>query len=95
MSVTSTKSGTKEGGNIASGPSAILFRQESAYLMSNWEEAELQCQLDGVTVSPEFSNLWNLKNDSPYFLHAISLLRETTWALAAPILNQLESLTIP
>ncbi|OAQ32646.1 hypothetical protein K457DRAFT_16208 [Linnemannia elongata AG-77] len=74
--------------------SKSLSTEETAYIEEHQDEVELQCQLDGVTVAPNLFDIclhkWLL-----YHLHGVSLLRETIWALAVPILDQLESLTIP
>ncbi|KAG0319265.1 hypothetical protein BGZ97_002499, partial [Linnemannia gamsii] len=62
-----------------------LSTEESAYIEEHSDEV--------VTVAPDFAKLLHGKRHLFYF-HYLSLLRETTWALANPILDQLESLTV-
>ncbi|KAF8933755.1 hypothetical protein BGZ47_010717 [Haplosporangium gracile] len=92
--INQTKCGRREYGFWTSNS---LSSEESAYIEEHQDEVELQCQLDDVTVTPDFANVWPYENKKGlfYHLHGVSLLRETTWALAYPILDQLESLTIP
>ncbi|KAG0075097.1 hypothetical protein BGZ90_010202 [Linnemannia elongata] len=75
--------------------SKSLSIEETAYIEEHQDEVELQCQLDGVTVAPDLFDISLHKKWLLYYLHGVSLLRETIWALAVPILDQLESLTIP
>ncbi|KAG0064541.1 hypothetical protein BGZ89_009042 [Linnemannia elongata] len=75
--------------------SKSLSTEETAYIEEHQDEVEHQCQLDGVTVAPDFFDICLHKKWVLCYLHGVSLLRETIWALAVPILDQLESLTIP
>lgn len=72
----------------------FLSTEESAYIEEHSNDVVLQCQLDDVTVAPDFSRFMQEK-ELAYYLHEINLFRKTTWALANPILDQLESLTVP